>query len=329
VKRLGWPVLLLGFAAAAFAAPPAEEYASGKTNFRITCETGEQVITLEYQIQTLMALGGDQLDFRSETPGLTLETEAGQAEETAGGWRWHMPRKPGIYSGTFAASATGETMRVHVAVLVPAEHMRNGRLNSYRLGRYPAQRRHARDLDSPPRGFVEVTEANQETWLSPHFQLKQFVCKQRGSFPKYICLDARLLVKLEVLLGRLHARYGARRLEIMSGYRTPYYNRNLGDAEHSSHLWGRAADVFVDNDRDGVMDDLNCDGRQDWRDAQCFYEVADDLDASGLENVAIGGLGVYNRNRCHGPFVHVDTRGYRARWGLLPATKIAGNRLSE
>jgi hypothetical protein len=28
-----------------------------------------------------------------------------------------------------------------------------------------------------------------------------------------------------------------------------------------------------------------------------------------------GGLGLYQANRAHGPFVHVDVRGYPARWG--------------
>ena len=28
-----------------------------------------------------------------------------------------------------------------------------------------------------------------------------------------------------------------------------------------------------------------------------------------------GGLGLYKANAAHGPFVHVDVRGYPARWG--------------
>jgi hypothetical protein len=29
----------------------------------------------------------------------------------------------------------------------------------------------------------------------------------------------------------------------------------------------------------------------------------------------IGGLGMYKATRQHGPFIHVDVRGNRARWG--------------
>ena len=40
----------------------------------------------------------------------------------------------------------------------------------------------------PPPGFVEVTKENQDTKLSPHFALKQFLCKEDTSkqFPKYV-----------------------------------------------------------------------------------------------------------------------------------------------
>jgi hypothetical protein len=28
----------------------------------------------------------------------------------------------------------------------------------------------------------------------------------------------------------------------------------------------------------------------------------------------VGGLGIYGTTSTHGPFIHVDTRGFRARW---------------
>ena len=31
----------------------------------------------------------------------------------------------------------------------------------------------------------------------------------------------------------------------------------------------------------------------------------------------VGGGGVYSDNGAHGPFLHVDVRGYKARWGKL------------
>jgi uncharacterized protein YcbK (DUF882 family) len=31
----------------------------------------------------------------------------------------------------------------------------------------------------------------------------------------------------------------------------------------------------------------------------------------------IGGIGIYKATDAHGPFVHIDVRGNRARWGAL------------
>ena len=46
---------------------------------------------------------------------------------------------------------------------------------------------------------------------------------------------------------------------VMSGYRTPYYNKQLDDTKYSLHQWGRAADIFLDKDDNGRMDDFNKD----------------------------------------------------------------------
>ena len=102
----------------------------------------------------------------------------------------------------------------------------------------------------------------------------------------------------------------------MSGYRTPYYNAALNNVSHSRHLWGGAADIYIDeNPADGEMDDLNRDGRIDWRDARVLYRIIDGMYAYKRYSPFIGGLAHYRRTAYHGPFVHVDVRGHRARWG--------------
>ena len=93
----------------------------------------------------------------------------------------------------------------------------------------------------------------------------------------------------------------------MSGYRTPAYNRALGNVPYSRHEWGSAADIFIDEDHDGRMDDLNGDGRSDYRDAELIYNL---FQTAGVE----GGMGKYRRTEGHGPFVHDDVRDRRARW---------------
>jgi acetyl-CoA carboxylase carboxyltransferase component len=48
------------------------------------------------------------------------------------------------------------------------------------------------------------------------------------------------------------------RFVVMSGYRTPFYNAAIGNVPYSRHVWGGAADIYIDDaPRDGEMDDLN------------------------------------------------------------------------
>ena len=102
----------------------------------------------------------------------------------------------------------------------------------------------------------------------------------------------------------------------MSGYRTPFYNRAIGNVKYSRHLWGGAADIFIDEDpKDGTMDDLNRDGIINYKDAAVLYDIVDDLYGKPFYRIFMGGLGRYKKTANHGPFVHVDVRGFRARWG--------------
>jgi uncharacterized protein YcbK (DUF882 family) len=103
----------------------------------------------------------------------------------------------------------------------------------------------------------------------------------------------------------------------MSGFRTPQYNQKGvgpgGRATDSRHQFGDAADVFVDNDGNGRMDDLNRDGRIDHRDAQVILDAAERIERA--YPTMVGGGGLYRATRAHGPFAHIDVRGSRARWG--------------
>jgi hypothetical protein len=196
-----------------------------------------------------------------------------------------------------------------------------GRLGGYRMGYWPFERRKVRSeayagLD----GFIEVTRENQDTQVSEHFRLRDFLTKdQRDVWPKYLVLDTKLVDKLELIIDDLVGRgYDVRHVSVMSGFRTPQYNQKgvgRGRADASRHQYGDAADVFVDNDRDGRMDDLNRDGRIDTRDARILLGAVDRVEAEypGL----VGGAGVYGATRAHGPFTHIDARGSRARWGRI------------
>jgi len=101
---------------------------------------------------------------------------------------------------------------------------------------------------------------------------------------------------------------------VMSGYRTPFYNKAIGDIEFSMHQWGRAADIFIDKNGDGVMDDLNRDKTVDRLDAVTLANLLDTLSKTRALAPFIGGIGIYGAGPGHGPFVHVDTRPWKARW---------------
>ena len=77
-------------------------------------------------------------------------------------------------------------------------------------------------------------------------------------------------------------------------------------------MYGDAADILVDADGDGRMDDLDGDGRVNIKDARFLASVADGVELAHPD--LIGGIGVYKPTRAHGPFVHIDARGYAARW---------------
>lgn len=83
----------------------------------------------------------------------------------------------------------------------------------------------------------------------------------------------------------------------------------------SRHQYGDAADVYVVNGSRDWMSDLNNDGAVDTRDARVLASAAERVERKYPE--LVGGIGVYTATSAHGPFVHIDVRGKRARWGAL------------
>ena len=231
----------------------------------------------------------------------------------AGRWVWTSPRSPGLYPIQVLAPDSGKKVTLKAFVLVPFCSLKGEFLNGYRIGRYPKK-----TLSGLPSiaGFIEVTPKNEDVFVSPNFQLKQFLCKQKSSSSrKYLVLNERLPLALEQILERVKLDgYRVTTFHIMSGYRTPCYNCSLGNRRYSAHQWGMAADIFIDEDGDGIMDDLNGDGRSDIRDAEVLYRLIDDAAAQPEGQGLIGGIGKYPATSSHGPFVHVDVRERIARW---------------
>src|SRR5262249_16210694 len=215
---------------------------------------------------------------------------------------------------------TRELDNLNVITLVPFSEKQEGRIGPYYLGTwsYESGGKPKTPTYANPKGFIEVTPENADTYVSEHFRLRDFLTKdQPNVWPKYLLLNPKLLDKLELTIEELQAMgHRVQHITVMSGFRTPNYNvhggNTAGRANLSRHMYGDASDVFIDNDRNGAMDDLNHDGRVDTRDAEVIQQAADRVERKYPS--LVGGVGVYSACCGHGPFTHIDVRGFRARW---------------
>lgn len=131
--------------------------------------------------------------------------------------------------------------------------------------------------------------------LSPHFVIEEFDTHDGTHVPADVVERYARLCRL--VLEPLRARYGV--CTVVSGYRHPTYNRQVGGARKSAHMAGRGEGLQA------VAADVRfARGRvADWGDTA--HELLVRHYPPG------GGLGVYPvRNG----WVHVDDRSYRARW---------------
>jgi len=185
------------------------------------------------------------------------------------------------------------------------------------MGRWPQETGGSPNGYAAPDGFIRVAPADVQRRVSSRFRLGEFLTHDQAEvWPKYAVLRPELLDKLELLGDALVAAGRSDRIAVMSGFRTPQYNAPGvgagGRAEDSRHMYGDAADVFVDADGDSVMDDVDGDGSVSVEDARWLLTLLDGIEADHPE--LVGGLSAYPAAEDHGPFVHVDVRGRRARW---------------
>ena len=257
------------------------------------------------------AIGGPPGDYDALTSSGTL------VQQSLHQWRWTAPDRPGTYLVTFEGPGKKDAIAVHAFVMVPATGVKKGMLNGYRIGDYPATPLEGNPMYLPPPGFIEVTKDNENTKVSPHFFLKQFLCKEdtTKSYPKYVLFKERLPLKLEAVLERVNALgFAVDTLHVMSAFRTPFYNHAIGDVKYSMHQWGSAADIFIDPQKKDRMADLNRDGQVDIQDSKFLYDQVERMLATKEFARFQGGMGYYPANGAHPPFVHMDVRGTAARW---------------
>ena len=231
------------------------------------------------------------------------------------------PADPGIYKLAVQLGKISQPIGdLRVITMVPFAEKKNERIGLYYLGSWPYESGGKPKTASyaNPTGFIEVTPANRNTEVSEHFELGDFLTKdQPNVWPKYLLLEPKLVDKLELTIEELRKEgHRVDHVFVMSGFRTPRYNKSGGNtggrASLSRHMYGDASDVYVDNDRDGQPDDLNGDGKVDLQDSKVFADAAEKVEQR--YPALVGGIGIYKACCGHGPFTHIDTRGYRARW---------------
>lgn len=121
--------------------------------------------------------------------------------------------------------------------------------------------------------------------LEENFYISEFKCKDGTQVPEEYLDNVKKLAKnLQVLRDFL-----GKPVVIISGYRSPKYNRRIGGARRSQHMFATAADIKVPG--------------LDPRDVK---EAIVRLIKEG--KMDSGGIGLYKT------FTHYDVRGRNARW---------------
>ena len=121
--------------------------------------------------------------------------------------------------------------------------------------------------------------------LQENFNLDEFRCRDGTGVPEEYMENIQLLAEnLQTLRD-----YIGRPIRIISGYRSPDYNKKIGGARQSQHMAAKAADIKVD-------------GMEPW----IVKKIIEHLIHEG--HMMKGGVGIYET------FVHYDVRGRNARW---------------
>ena len=121
--------------------------------------------------------------------------------------------------------------------------------------------------------------------LSKNFKKSEFRCKDGTDVPDELMDNLKELVEnLQIIRD-----YIGKPIRVISGYRSPRYNRRIGGARKSQHMTAKAADLRVS----GMS-------------PRELREVIIKLIKEG--KIKKGGIGLYTS------FVHYDVRGRNARW---------------
>lgn len=121
--------------------------------------------------------------------------------------------------------------------------------------------------------------------LTKNFKISEFKCKDGTSVPDDLVDNVVLLCEnLQALRDHI-----GKPIRVISGYRSPKYNRRIGGARRSQHMTAKAADIKVTGMSPSEV-----------------KEAIVELIKEG--KMMKGGIGLYKT------FTHYDVRGRNARW---------------
>ncbi len=203
----------------------------------------------------------------------------GKIFESKSSFTWNAHKESGHYEAVIKEKnndGPASKIKINVFVLCPKKEMNGQYMDEFRIGTYPKIPIDKKDFYSTPEGFLKIDESIMEVNLTPHFKAKQFLTRQSRQLPQYIAIKESLLLKLEFLLAEVNkAGYQTDTFGIVSIFRSPYFNKKIGNSTNfSRHLYGDAADIYIDTAGNDWMDDLNGDGKYNILDANILYDIA-------------------------------------------------------
>ena len=121
--------------------------------------------------------------------------------------------------------------------------------------------------------------------LTENFSLHEFRCRDGSDVPEELMDNVlELAQNLQVLRD-----YVGKPIRVISGYRSPTYNRKIGGAKRSQHMVAKAGDIKISGLTPAEIKAII-------------------VKLIGEGKMKKGGVGLYRT------FVHYDVRGRNARW---------------
>lgn len=243
----------------------------------------------------------------------------GKTFESGTSFKWQAPAESGYYPVTIKkknSKQRSSKIKLNVFVIHPRSEKQGEYMHGFKLGYYPTIPENKKKHYKKPDGFLKITEALLDINLTPHFKMEQFLTNQSTELPQFIAIQESLLLKLEYFLEEVNnSGYYAETFGIVSFYRSPYFNKKLGNGTGlSRHIFGDAADIYIDNSGNEWMDDLNGDEESTKADADILFNLAKKFDQKNKISDLQGGLSSYKGNGVRGPFLHMDARGFHVTW---------------